>query len=149
MHVKSPEDRRPVPYRGAEALNPVCGWAAVHREGTRHCSIFLDFTETNEVSHGTLLQKVPCTPQGHCPLGTGANSRGPNNQAANPPFPPLEHNEESPSTRSRLCPSPQNARKHFIRKKPKLSKKCLRVGEGSENNDRNWATKFSKQFSKK
>ena len=93
MHFTSPDDHRPVPYRGAEALNPVCGWAVVHREGTRRCGIFLDLERNENVSHGALLQKVPCTPQGFRPLGPGANSVGTNNQAAKfPLYPPPEHN---------------------------------------------------------
>ena len=83
MHLKSPDDHRPVPYRGAEALNPVCSWAVVHREGTRHCGMFVDLERNENVSHGALLQKVPCMPQELRSLGPGANSLGTNNQAAN------------------------------------------------------------------
>ena len=47
VHLLIPEDRRPVLYKGAEAHNLVCDWAAVHKEGTGHRGMFVDL-ERNE-----------------------------------------------------------------------------------------------------
>ena len=105
-------------------------WEVSHKEDPSHLGIFLDLAQTNEVSHGALLQKAPCMPQDACPLERAPILRGRTTRWSILFVPPLPTRNTMRRSTLPLTPLPlsRKSSKHFSWWARKCSIFFLRAG---------------------